>query len=212
MRNGIKIILFSTLFVLFTGGVIGFGIWKSTTMSTNKQVVATTASTPQASATGTLNVTGNSGLGGGTEVSMSGGNDQNNKQSKASSVPGPESFGQYEQYKDSKTVMYSDLKVGDGAELAVGKKAAVIYKVWLTNGTLVDETRLDKPGGKLQALSFTLGDHSLIPGWEQGVLGMKVNGLRRLIIPASLAYGAQGKDPVPPNAMLIIDIQLMQVE
>lgn len=217
MRNGTKIAIFISAFSVFTLGVVGFGYWRASqkpARSVSRPASSNTASTvsPATNSAGALNVTANSGLGGGTEVSLNGEQQSQQPKSTAPTVPGPESFGQYEQYKDSKTAMYMDIKVGDGAELVVGKKAVVVYKVYLTNGTLVDESRLDKPGGKLQAFGFTLGDHSVIPGWEQGIAGMKVNGLRRMIIPSSVGYGPAGKDPVPPNAMLIIDVQLMSVE
>jgi FKBP-type peptidyl-prolyl cis-trans isomerase FkpA len=197
---------------------VGYGFWRASRKPQAKIVVpaptSSTAGTLQAASnSGTsLSVGNNTGLGGGTEISSSA-NQQTGTSSSSkpatSSTAGPESFGQYEQYN---TTLYSDLQVGTGAELVAGKKAAVIYKVWLTNGTLVDESKLDKPGGKLQPFVFTLGDHSVIPGWEQGVFGMKVNGVRRMIIPAALAYGAQGQSGVPPNSMLIIDVQLLQVQ
>jgi len=217
MRNGTKIAIFAIAFSALTLGVIGFGFWRAN----QKPARAVTRPLPDTSSSssglstnsaGALNVTGNSGLGGGTEVSLNGQEQTQQTKTSAPAVPGPESFGQYEQYKDSKTAMYMDIKTGDGAELVAGKKAVVVYKVWLTNGTLVDESKLDKPGGKLQGFGFTLGDHSVIPGWEQGIAGMKVNGYRRMIIPSSVGYGPAGKDPVPPNAMLVIDVQLASVE
>ena len=224
MRNGTKIALFSTLFVVFTASVIGFAVWRVNKKPTAKVVAVQSTDTPAAASldgtkntAGALGVSSNSGLGGGIEgvaLDNSQGSSQssNSANSSKSSVPGPESFGQYEKYKDEKNALFSDLQVGNGAELTAGKQAAVLYKVWLTNGKLVDQSSTDKASGKLQALSFKLGDHSLIPGWEQAIYGMKVNGMRRMIIPSSVGYGATGKDPVPPNAMLIIDVQLLQVE
>jgi FKBP-type peptidyl-prolyl cis-trans isomerase FkpA len=214
MRNGTKVALFTSLFVLFTLGVIGVGVWRVNRKPATQRLAPLAASPVPANPAGALNVTGNAGLGGGTETMTQEQNGAPSSQTSksAQTVPGPESFGQYEKYKDDKSALFMDLKAGDGAELVAGKKAAVLYKVWLTNGTLVDQSQTDKASGKLQALAFTLGDHSLIPGWEQGVFGMKVNGLRRMIIPPIVGYGAAGKEPVPPNAVLIIDVQLLQVE
>lgn len=196
--------------------VVGFGVWKITSRANKHQaVVAESTSSQPTSGDGatTLAVTNNSGLGGGTEVQSDTGQPvAQTKPAAATASNGPETFSTYEQYKDSKTTMFLDLKVGDGKELTAGKKAAVVYKVWLTNGKLVDESTVDKASGKLQAFVFTLGEHKVIPGWEQGVFGMKVNGQRRLIIPAALAYGAQGQGGVPPNSMLVIEVQLFQVE
>ncbi len=221
MRNGTKIALFSTLFVVFTAGVIGFAVWRVNKKPAKTVIAVQSTETPAAAtldgtknSAGALGVSANTGLGGGTEGMALNGNQDTSQssQTKSSSVPGPESFGQYEKYKNDKNALFSDLQVGDGAELTTGKKAAVIYKVWLTDGKLVDQSTTDKASGKLQALSFTMGDHTLIPGWEQAIYGMKVNGLRRMIIPSSVGYGPTGKDPVPPNAMLIIDVQLLQVQ
>jgi FKBP-type peptidyl-prolyl cis-trans isomerase FkpA len=209
MRKGTKIALFCALFGLFTLGVIGFGIWRATAKPP-VQAVVTPAGGPSS-----LSVSNNAGLGGGTEAPAAVSEQSASPVAKptTTTTTGPESFSKYEQYKDNKTALFSDTVVGTGKELTAGKKAAVVYKVWLTNGTLVDESKLDKPGGKLQAFVFTLGDHTVIPGWEQGIFGMKVNGTRRMIIPAALAYGAQGQaGTVPPNSMLVIDVQLVQVE
>lgn len=213
-----KIITVVTVLAVAVVVAGGFASWRITRKPPVRRTTASTAASTTDSPS-SLAATDNTGLGGGTEVSNNSGQTQSGAVTKSSvssaapaSPPGPEGFSQYEQYKDAKSAMFSDLQVGTGAELTAGKKAAVIYKVWLTNGTLIDQSRLDKPGGKLQPLVFTLGDHTLIPGWEQGIFGMKVNGVRRMIIPSALAYGPQGKDGVPPNSMLIIDVQLLQVQ
>ncbi len=120
-------------------------------------------------------------------------------------------FAQYEKYKDSQGALFGDAQVGNGAELTAGHKAAVYYKGWLTNGQLFDQS---KPGsdGKLQAFVFTLGDHKVIPGLEQGLAGMKVGGVRLLIVPPAVGYGATGQGSIPPNATLIFQVQLAAVE
>lgn len=127
------------------------------------------------------------------------------------SVPGPETFGQYEQYKDGQSALFGDIEVGSGNEAISGKKVAVYYKGWLTNGSIFDQSR---PGedGQLQPFVFTLGAGQVIRGWEQGVAGMKVGGTRRLIIPPSVGYGAQAQGNIPPNSVLIFDVQLLAIQ
>lgn len=131
----------------------------------------------------------------------------------SNTVPGPESFAQYDQYKTGSDVMYADLVVGTGAAAEGGKKAALYYKGWLTNGTLFDATRTNDKG-ELQPFVFTLGSGTVIKGWDYGVYGMKVGGTRRIIIPPSLGYGSTGVGDgvIPPDAVLVFDVQLIAVE
>lgn len=215
MRRGIKAGLVLSSFLLVTGGVVGYAVWKTTDQKSQPKAVKSSSIT-QSSATplsteknsaGALNVTGNSGLGGGIESAEP--KQQLNESEQK--IPGPETFGQFDKYKEEKNALFSDLHVGDGEEIKVNKKAAVIYKVYLTNGTLVDQNRLDKEN-KITPFVFTYGGHEVIVGWEQAIGGMKVHGVRRMIIPPSVGYGAQGKDPVPANAVLVIDVQLLEVE
>lgn len=109
----------------------------------------------------------------------------------------------------------TELRVGTGAEATVGRSATVNYTVWLYNtagvdfkGSLIDSSL--RTGAT--PLTFTVGTTQLIAGFSQGVTGMKVGGLRRVIVPPSLAYGSQGKDPVPPNATLIFELELLSVQ
>ena len=101
-----------------------------------------------------------------------------------------------------------DLKVGQGEVAGPFTKVTVHYTGWLMNGTKFDSSlKRDEP------FKFTLGSRQVIPGWEMGVMGMKVGGKRQLIIPPSLAYGKKGAGGViPPNATLKFLIELLAVE
>lgn len=101
-----------------------------------------------------------------------------------------------------------DIKIGTGVEAVNGKVIKVHY-----TGTLVDGTKFDSSVDRGQPFSFTLGASQVIAGWDQGVLGMKVGGKRKLTIPPSLAYGEQGiPGAIPPNATLIFEVELLGVE
>lgn len=128
-----------------------------------------------------------------------------------SSAFDPATFKDYEKYKDGTGALFGDAQKGDGAELTDGKKAAVYYKGWLTNGTLFDQSRAGSDG-KLQPFVFTMGAHQVIPGWEQALAGMKVGGVRLVIVPPSVGYGASGQGSIPPNAVLVFQVQLAAVQ
>jgi FKBP-type peptidyl-prolyl cis-trans isomerase len=123
----------------------------------------------------------------------------------------PATFSQYEKYKDESHALFGDIQVGNGDEVTANKKAAVFYKGWLTNGQLFDESR---PGsdGKLQPFVFTLGAHQVIPGWEEAVAGMKVGGSRLIVVPPSVGYGSTGQGNIPPNSVLVFQVQLAAVQ
>lgn len=110
----------------------------------------------------------------------------------------------------SGTFTQTDLVVGTGAEAATGKTATVTYSGWLYDASKTDGkgTFFDGNSG----FSFTLGSGQVIAGWDQGVVGMKVGGQRRLIIPPDLAYGSQGRSPIPPNATLVFEVELLSVD
>jgi len=99
-----------------------------------------------------------------------------------------------------------DIKVGDGVEATSGKSVSVHYTGTLENGTKFDSSRDRGP------FEFNLGAGEVIKGWDQGVVGMKVGGVRKLTIPSELGYGARGAGGViPPNATLIFDVELLEV-
>ncbi len=107
----------------------------------------------------------------------------------------------------------TDLRVGDGAEATAGRSLTVHYTGWLYDPTQAEQKgqQFDTSVGR-DPFTFTLGAGRVIQGWDQGVVGMKVGGQRRLIIPPSLAYGSTGSGPIPPNATLVFDIELLDVQ
>ena len=106
---------------------------------------------------------------------------------------------------------YTDVKVGDGAEAQKGLLIEVQYTGWLyKNGQKGAQFDSSRDRGK--PFAFKLGAGQVIPGWDEGVAGMKIGGQRTLIIPPELAYGAKGAGGViPPNATLIFDVELVSV-
>ena len=105
----------------------------------------------------------------------------------------------------------TDLRIGAGADAVAGKTVTVSYTGWL-----YDATQTENKGALFQSspgFSFVLGTAAVIPGWDQGIPGMKVGGLRRLTIPPNLAYGANGNgSSIPPNATLIFEVGLLAVQ
>ena len=102
---------------------------------------------------------------------------------------------------------YQDTKVGTGAEAKPGQTAVVHYTGWLTDGKKFDSSK-----DRGQPFTFPLGGGRVIKGWDEGVQGMKVGGSRKLTIPATLGYGAQGAGGViPPNATLVFEVDLLEL-
>jgi FKBP-type peptidyl-prolyl cis-trans isomerase FkpA len=123
----------------------------------------------------------------------------------------PTMFKEYEKYKDQDTALFGEISKGDGAEIAANNKAAIVYRGWLTDGTLFDSSPKGADG-KYQAMSFTVGANEVIPGLEQGLGGMKVGGKRLIIIPPAVGYGASGHNNVPPNAVMVFEIALVGIQ
>ncbi len=100
-----------------------------------------------------------------------------------------------------------DIKVGTGPEATAGQKVTVHYV-----GTLTDGSKFDSSRDRGQGFDFKLGAGQVIKGWDQGVAGMKVGGVRKLTIPPELGYGAGGYPPViPPNSTLVFEVELLKV-
>ena len=100
-----------------------------------------------------------------------------------------------------------DVTVGTGNEARAGTTVQVHYV-----GTLPDGSRFDSSRDRGRPFSFLLGRGEVIQGWDQGVAGMRVGGVRRLVIPAELGYGDAGAPPViPPGATLHFEVELLAV-
>ena len=107
---------------------------------------------------------------------------------------------------DTSGLVVQDQVVGTGAEAAVGNTVSVNYTGKLQNGTVFDTLVGKAP------IEFPLGGGYVIPGWDQGLVGMKVGGKRLLIIPPSLGYGSQDYGPIPANSTLIFEVELVGVK
>lgn len=103
-------------------------------------------------------------------------------------------------------LIVQDTVVGAGAEAKSGDTVTVHYVGTLTNGTKFDSS-LDRG----EPFTFTLGGGQVIPGWDQGLIGMKEGGSRTLLIAPELAYGAQTVGPIPANSALMFQVQLLTV-
>ncbi len=102
---------------------------------------------------------------------------------------------------------YIDVVVGKGASPAAGKKVKAHY-----TGTLENGKKFDSSVDRNEPFSFNIGVGQVIPGWDEGVMTMKVGGKRKLIIPSKLGYGARGAGgAIPPNATLLFDVELLDI-
>ncbi len=113
------------------------------------------------------------------------------------------------------TLEILELRPGTGAALAAGQGAVVQYTGWLYEATAPDTKgkQFDSSSNTGRPFRFTVGAGQVIKGWDQGVVGMKVGGSRRLTIPAELAYGDSGAGGlIPPGATLVFDVELVGIE
>jgi FKBP-type peptidyl-prolyl cis-trans isomerase FkpA len=103
---------------------------------------------------------------------------------------------------------YADLEVGTGPVVKEGMRILVNYDAWLPDGT-----KFDSSYERREPFSFKVGAGEVIQGWEQGVIGMRVGGTRKLVIPPSLGYGGAGAPPrIPPNATLTFEVRALAVQ
>ena len=103
----------------------------------------------------------------------------------------------------------TDLRVGTGAEATNGRTASITCGGWLYSANAADNKGQTFNCG---TFSFVVGSNQVIPGFNQAVTGMRVGGQRRAIVPPNLAYGSAGSGPIPPNATLVFDIELLNVQ
>jgi len=113
--------------------------------------------------------------------------------------------GQNEQPATELTI--EDFRVGTGVEAKTGDTVSVNYK-----GTLLNGTTFDSSYDRGTPFSFTLGQNSVIQGWERGVLGMRAGGKRKLVIPPDLAYGPRAIGLIPANSTLVFEVELLEIK
>jgi len=102
-------------------------------------------------------------------------------------------------------LQYEDITIGSGATATAGNLVSVHYTGWLTDGSKFDSSK-----DRNEPFEFNLGAGQVIRGWDEGVQGMQVGGVRKLTIPAALGYGARGAGGViPPNATLVFEVEFL---
>jgi len=105
-------------------------------------------------------------------------------------------------------LIIEDLKVGEGSEVVKYNIVTVNYTGWLTDGTKFDSSL--NPGRS--PFRFTVGGGQVIKGWDEGLIGMKVGGKRKLTIPPDMGYGNRNAGSIPPNSTLIFEVDLLGIE
>jgi FKBP-type peptidyl-prolyl cis-trans isomerase len=108
----------------------------------------------------------------------------------------------------------TDLRAGTGTTATTGRRVTVNYTGWLYDPNQPEQKgrQFDTSIGRTP-FAFTLGAGQVIRGWDQGVVGMRVGGLRRLVIPPELGYGSSGSgSTIPPNATLVFDVEMLDVQ
>ena len=111
-------------------------------------------------------------------------------------------------FSQSETLEIKDLKLGEGKVAKRGNDIKVHYTGYLAS----NNSKFDSSVDRKTPFEFKLGRGEVIPGWDRGIVGMKVGGKRKLIIPPILAYGEKGTGTIPPNSTLIFDVELLSVE
>lgn len=100
-----------------------------------------------------------------------------------------------------------EIRLGQGDTASSGQFVSVHYTGWLTNGSKFDSSK-----DRGEPFEFPLGQRNVIAGWDEGVQGMRVGGIRKLTIPPQLGYGARGAGGViPPNATLVFEVELLDI-
>lgn len=106
----------------------------------------------------------------------------------------------------------TDVRPGTGSEAVAGAAITVEYTGWIYDSSRPDQkgAQIDSSAGR-GPFSFTLGAGQVIAGWDQGIVGMRVGGLRRLVIPPTLGYGPSRFGSIPPNATLLFEVELVSI-
>ena len=115
---------------------------------------------------------------------------------------------------DIPTLQATDTVVGTGTQATTGRQTTVHYTGWLYNPNAPENkgAQFDSSVSRGQPFTFVLGAGSVIRGWDQGVVGMRVGGKRTLQIPSNLGYGTSGNGPIPGGSALVFDIELLNVQ
>lgn len=196
--------------ILITAGAMAGGYFLSQAEEAEEEQTRTTTQSSQSS-TSRLPVQAGSGGGQTLNPSTQAVNGATTPSGQQQSVPGPDEFASYEQYANETSALVSDLSQGTGEEAISGDTVTVVYQGWLTDGTLFDQSRTNAEG-QIEAFSFSIGQGQVIRGWEEGIPGMRVGGKRRLVIPSEAGYGSSGQGSIPPDSMLIFDVELVQIQ
>lgn len=199
-----NVILLVLLCVSLTGGAIAFGYYLSVD---DKEAVESKSTATQSINRGSTGLSVSTPNGTGQLLGENVDETTDNSQR----LPGPDEFEVYEQYANERSALVAELEIGDGNQPQAGDLVYVVYRGWLTDGTLFDESRTNSEG-QIEAFSFTLGSGQVIRGWDEGIAGMRVGGRRRLVIPPAVGYGETGQGSIPPNATLIFDVELVQID
>ncbi len=105
-------------------------------------------------------------------------------------------------------LQYVDMVPGSGDSPVSGRRVTVHYTGWLTNGK-----KFDSSVDRNEPFTFVIGTGQVIPGWDEGVMGMKIGGKRKLIVPPQLGYGASGAgSDIPPNSTLVFEVILLDIK
>ncbi len=187
----------------------GFIVYKKNSSSdeiksTSSQIVTTSQSG--------LEVANNAGLGGGAEDKAQNISGTSTVRNSETTTPATPSFTEYEKYKDAKIALFGEVKEGVGAVVNENDTVQVYYKGYLTNGIVFDNQWPAKAGDKPKPFEFTVGKSNIVTGIHQGIVGMKVGGTRRIIIPPSVGYGEKGQGAIPPDSVLVMDIELLNIK
>lgn len=108
--------------------------------------------------------------------------------------------------EQSSELKIEDIVVGTGTEVQTGDNVVIHY-----NGTLTNGTKFDSSYDRGEPFETQIGVGQVIQGWDEGVVGMKVGGKRKLTIPPDMAYGDRATGPIPPNSTLIFEVELLEV-